>query len=58
LDTFPENRPFIIPVRLEDCTPSHQKLNELHWVDMFPEWDDGIEKILKAIKTSDANDVL
>jgi len=50
LDTFPENRPFIIPVRLEDCTPSHQKLNELHWVDMSPEWDDGIEKILKAIK--------
>ena len=49
LDEFPEEDIFIIPVRLNECSPSHEKLKELHWVDMFPSWDDGLKKILSVI---------
>lgn len=50
LDEFPEHDIFIIPVRLNECYPSHEKLKELNWVDMFPSWEDGINKILSVIK--------
>lgn len=50
LDEFPESQIFMIPVRLDDCSPSHERLRDLQWVDMFPSWDDGVEKILRAIR--------
>jgi hypothetical protein len=50
LDEFPESQIFIIPVRLDDCSPSHERLRDLQWVDMFPSWNDGVEKILRAIR--------
>ncbi|MCP4349213.1 MAG: toll/interleukin-1 receptor domain-containing protein [Desulfobacterales bacterium] len=50
LDDFPESDIFIIPVRLDECTPSHEKLEELHFVDMFPNWEQGFEKIIQAIE--------
>lgn len=49
LDEFPEQDIYIIPIRLNECSPSHEKLKELHWVDMFPSWNDGIEKILSVV---------
>ncbi|MDD2755356.1 MAG: toll/interleukin-1 receptor domain-containing protein [Methanothrix sp.] len=39
---------FIIPIRLDECDPSNE-LSQLAWVDMFPNWDDGLNKILVAI---------
>lgn len=36
LDNFPEDEIFVIPARLDDCKPSHEKLQELCWVDLFP----------------------
>ena len=56
----PENRSFLIPARLDDCSPSHQKLAELHRVDMFPSWDEGMRQIRKALditKTSTVSSV-
>jgi hypothetical protein len=49
LDEFPPSEIFVIPVRLDDCTPSHTRLNDLHWADMFPNWEDGLTKIVSAI---------
>lgn len=49
LDTYPESEIFLIPARLDDCEPSHQKLRDLNWVDLFPDWDGGLAKILKAV---------
>ncbi|HBH72377.1 MAG TPA: hypothetical protein DDY43_02825 [Synechococcales bacterium UBA10510] len=49
LDTYPESEIFLIPARLDDCKPSHQKLRDLNWVDLFPDWNGGLSKILKAI---------
>jgi formylglycine-generating enzyme required for sulfatase activity len=50
LDEFPESEIFIIPARLDGCSPSHESLRDLHWVDMFPKWEDGLKKILLAIQ--------
>jgi len=49
LDDFPESDIFIILVRLDDCKPSHEKLRDLHWADMFPKWEDGLARILRSM---------
>lgn len=58
LDEFPESEIFIIPVRLDDCRPSHEKLFDLHWVDMFPSWEEGLKKILSAIGLQEVDEVV
>lgn len=49
LDEIPESDIYVIPIRLEECEPTHEKLQELHRVDMFPSWRDGLHRVLKAI---------
>lgn len=46
LDEYPNNEIFVIPLRLDDCAPSYEKLYELNWVDLFPSWDEGIKKVI------------
>jgi hypothetical protein len=50
LDEFPHSEIFVIPIRLDDCTPSHEKLKQIHWADMFPDWQDGLAKILSTLR--------
>jgi DNA-binding Lrp family transcriptional regulator len=50
VDELPESRPFLIPVRLEECESSLRQLSELHRVDMFPDWNDGRRQLLKALR--------
>jgi hypothetical protein len=50
LDEYPEQEIYLIPVRLDDCQPLDQTLNELHWVNMFPSWDEGLGKILRQVQ--------
>ncbi len=49
-ECFPESETFIIPARLDDCKPSFELLEEIHWVDLFPDWDKGISKILQSMQ--------
>lgn len=49
LEEFPSEDIFVIPARIEECSPSHHKLRDLHWVDLYPDWDRGVGKILRAI---------
>ena len=51
LDEFPESDIFLIPVRLEECNPSHERLYELHWVNLFPSYKKGINDILRVLKS-------
>ncbi len=48
LDEIPEDRIYLIPVRLTECEPSHFRLSELNWVDLFPRWEDGVAEILRS----------
>jgi hypothetical protein len=47
---FPSSKIFIIPVRLDDCKIDDDKINERHMIDMFPDWNSGINRILRAIQ--------
>jgi hypothetical protein len=51
LDEYPESEIFVIPVRLEECLPTHEKVKDLHWVDLFPSLNAGVEKILRVVST-------
>ncbi len=50
LDQMPENEIFILPVRLEECQPSHSHLGELHWIDLFKGYGRGFHDILRALR--------
>ena len=49
LDTYSERRIYFIPVRIDNCEPSHERLEDIHWADLFPSYEDGLSKILKAL---------
>lgn len=53
LEECPEGDIFIIPVRLDDCKPRHKKLKDIQWVDIFPSYEQGFNKILKAMGISE-----
>jgi len=46
---LPPGKIYLIPVRLDNITPSHDFLSELHWINLFEDWSRGIHKIKKAI---------
>ena len=49
---YPPGMIFLIPVRLEPCNPKFEALNSLHWVDLYPDWTKGFEKILLSLKSN------
>lgn len=52
LDEFPPEQIFLVPVRLDDCKMPRDELSELNWVDLFPDWNNGIKKLLSVFKQS------
>ena len=48
-DELPKNEIFILPVRVDDCKPIDEKLEELQWCDLFPDYDAGVEKIMRVV---------
>ncbi len=57
VNELPPGKVYVIPVRLDDSRPVHEQLERVHWVDLFPSYDDGLTKIkgsleLKAGKSS------
>jgi len=51
LESLPQSEIFLIPVRTDECRPPHEMLEELQWVDLFPSYGEGLEKILRAVKS-------
>ena len=41
---------FLIPVRLEPCEVPRGIAERLQYVDLFPDWDAGLKKLLRAIR--------
>lgn len=54
LNTFPPGDVFVIPVRIDDCRPRHEVLEDLQWVDLFPSYQEGLRKLLSVLRTSKA----
>jgi TIR domain-containing protein len=45
LEDVPDNRVFLLPLRLDDCQPAIVRLSQLHWLDLFPSWEASLEKL-------------
>ncbi len=54
LEMFPPDEVFVIPVRLEDCQPKHERLSQLQWIDMFPSYDSGLRQLTKSLGLTDS----
>jgi hypothetical protein len=48
LDKIPDSQIFLIPVRIGDCEPKHERLRELQWVDLLPDWEGGLRRLNKV----------
>jgi len=51
LEQVPQRDIFLIPARLEDCELPHSALRGVQWVDLFPSWNEGIERIFRALQS-------
>ena len=51
LDNYPQDKIFIIPVRVDDCEPVDEKLGDLHWADLSADYEAGIQKIMHVLAT-------
>jgi hypothetical protein len=49
LADYPPNRVFLLPVRIETCIPADQRLAELNWIDMFPDWSIGVDRLVQFL---------
>ncbi len=49
LDKHPKSEIFLLPVRLDDCKPHDEKLQELQQCDLFPSYEQGLKEILRVI---------
>jgi hypothetical protein len=49
LEELPESAVFLIPLRIDDCEPSHRRLMDLHKLDLFPDWEAGLTRLLEAL---------
>ena len=48
MKTIPYDQIFIIPVRIDDCEVPTQ-FQKYYYIDLFPDWDQGIREILQSI---------
>jgi uridine kinase len=53
LDLIPSNKIFIIPVRLDSCSPDYEKLKYIHYADLFPQYEKGFAKLLQVLALDD-----
>jgi hypothetical protein len=49
LDQCSPDDSYLIPVRLDDCKPTHERLNGVTWVDLFPQWRPGLSKLRRRL---------
>ncbi|QTA83434.1 TIR domain-containing protein [Desulfonema limicola] len=48
MDEMPESDVFVIPIRISECEIPYG-LEDIHHVDLFPDYDAGLDKILRAV---------
>lgn len=47
---LPLDRVFLIPVRLTRCAIPRGISSQVQYVDLFPDWDRGVKRVLRAIR--------
>lgn len=46
---LPLDDPFLIPVRLEPCAVPRRIAEQVQYVDLFPNWDRGVKRLLRTV---------
>jgi hypothetical protein len=46
----PLEAPFVVPVRFEACAVPRRIAEQVQYVDLFPEWDAGMKKVVRALR--------
>lgn len=58
---YPSHEAYLIPVRLNRCSPSHELLRGIQWVDLFLGWEPAVAKLVRVLaprpQTSQDRDV-
>jgi hypothetical protein len=49
---------FIIPVRLDDCRVPARIQKETQYVDLFPDWNAGLQRVFRIIETQVGNEMM
>jgi hypothetical protein len=50
LAEMPAHHIFVIPVRLDSTSPSDEELQSLNWVDLFPNYEKGLSRLLSLFQ--------
>lgn len=45
-----QDRPFLIPVRLEPCEVPKRISDQVQYVDLFPDWDRGMKRVIRTVQ--------
>ena len=48
-DRMPLDDSFVVPVRLEDCSVPQEIQSHIQYVDLYPDWEKGVEKLAASI---------
>ena len=48
---LPLDEIYVVPVRLDDCAVPRTIQQEFQYIDLFPDWDAGIERLLEMLRT-------
>jgi hypothetical protein len=46
----PLDSTFVIPVRFEKCAVPRRVADDLQYVDLFPDWDRGVRRVIQAVR--------
>jgi hypothetical protein len=49
LQQLPPGQIYLVPVRLDESVPVHQVLADLHWIDLFSSYSQGLRRLLRSL---------
>lgn len=49
LKEFPPDQVFLVPTRVENCISPFSQLHALNYLDLFPNWNSGMQKLLSTL---------
>jgi hypothetical protein len=44
---------FFIPLRLDDCVVPRRISRQVQYLDLFPQWDAGVKRVIAVIRAQD-----
>lgn len=55
LDEFPPSEIFVIPIRLNECCPEHDKLKNLQWLDFYRSYEESFKRLISTLSRGETD---